>query len=192
MPFADALTLLNAACGMLAIFIAATPPLTKSEVAAATLLLLLALVFDVLDGRVARRRHEATALGRELDSLADVISFGAAPACLGYAVGLRAPGDEVALLYFTLCGVRRLARYNVTAAALAQVRQDVEFFEGAPIPSSIVVVLLLLVLTLMGRTGAAFPGGMMRAGWVGVHPFVLVFVLSGSLMVAFRLRIPKP
>ena len=71
----------------------------------------------MLDGRVARRRHTASPLGRELDSLADVISFGVAPACLAYAVGMSGLWDVLALLYFAACGISRLARYNVTAEA---------------------------------------------------------------------------
>lgn len=192
MHVAEMLTLLNAACGMLAIFVAATRTFTAREAMIVAMLLVFAATFDVLDGRVARWRHEATPLGRELDSLADVISFGAAPACLGYALGLRAPSDVLALVYFVVCGVRRLARYNVVAAALAEANRRVRYFEGMPIPSSIVVVALLLVLALLGHTGDALPGGSVGVGWLRFHPLVLVFVLSGSLMVAFRLHIPKP
>ena len=67
-------------------------------------LIRLALVFDVVDGRVARWRHHASPLGRELDSLADVISFGVAPACLAYAVGMTRRLDQLVLLYFVACG----------------------------------------------------------------------------------------
>ena len=74
-----------------------------------------ALVFDVLDGRVARWRHTSSALGRELDSLADVISFGVAPAALAFACGMSGGWDALVLVYFVCCGVSRLARYNVTA-----------------------------------------------------------------------------
>src|SRR5207237_8462407 len=93
-----------------------------------------ALVFGVLDGRIARRRHTHSALGRELDSLADVISFGVAPAALGFAAGLRGGWDWVALLYFVCCGVSRLARYNVTAEMLSDGKDKVAYFEGTPIP----------------------------------------------------------
>lgn len=78
-----------------------------------------AFIFDVLDGRIARWRHEHSPLGRELDSLADILSFGAAPAALGFAAGLRGGWDWVALIYFVCCGVGRLARFNVTAEMLS-------------------------------------------------------------------------
>src|SRR6185369_8637674 len=81
-------------------------------------LLPVALVFDFADGRVARWRRRSSLLGADLDSLADVISFGLAPAALGFAVGLRGAGDVVILLYFVACGISRLARFNVTAANL--------------------------------------------------------------------------
>ena len=89
----------------------------------AFLLLPLALVCDVLDGYVARAQpHRQSVLGGDLDSLADVISFGVAPAVLGFTLGLRGGWDMVCLTYFVVCGVSRLARFNVTAAALADSR----------------------------------------------------------------------
>ena len=119
MHLADFFTLANAACGVAAVFCAmiyvGNPSLTHFFVA--TALLPAALIFDVLDGRVARWRHTHSALGRELDSLADIISFGVAPAALAFAAGMRGGWDWVALIYFVCCGVSRLARYNVTAEA---------------------------------------------------------------------------
>jgi CDP-diacylglycerol--serine O-phosphatidyltransferase len=159
---------------------------------AAGLLVVLALVFDVLDGRIARWRHDTSPLGRELDSLADVISFGVAPACLAYAVGMSGGWDAVALLYFVACGISRLARYNVTADSLAGARGKVTYFEGVPIPSSTLLVLLLVWLTWLGRIGPALPLGMVGLGPFVLHPLVLLFVLSGSLMISKTLRVPKP
>ena len=85
---ADVLTLGNAACGTGAVF-AAMKYLqsgARGFFYLAALLCPIALVFDALDGRVARSRHTHSLLGRELDSLADVISFGVAPAALGFAL----------------------------------------------------------------------------------------------------------
>ena len=115
----------------------------------------LAFIFDALDGRIARWRKVASTLGRELDSLADVISFGVAPAALGYACGLQGGWDWVVLSYFVGCGVSRLARYNVTAEPLSGDGDKVKYFEGTPIPdqpgaSSI----LLAVAALSGRASA--------------------------------------
>ncbi|MGZ5276968.1 MAG: CDP-alcohol phosphatidyltransferase family protein, partial [Caldimonas sp.] len=113
---ADAFTLANAACGVAAVLMAmryvGSHDLADLLIAAA--FAPAALVFDVLDGRVARWRHTSSALGRELDSLADVISFGVAPASLAFASGLAGAWDAAILVYFVCCGVSRLARYNVT------------------------------------------------------------------------------
>ena len=118
---ADWFTLANAVCGTGAVF-AAMRFLQDGVVRDLLLgmaLIPLAFVFDALDGRIARWRKVASTLGRELDSLADVISFGVAPAALGYACGLQGGWDWIVLSYFVGCGVSRLARYNVTAEMLA-------------------------------------------------------------------------
>jgi CDP-diacylglycerol--serine O-phosphatidyltransferase len=155
-------------------------------------LVALALVFDVLDGRVARWRHRASPMGRELDSLADVISFGVAPASLAYAVGMTGFWDLAALLYFVACGISRLARYNVTAEKLAGGSDKVAYFEGTPIPTSALLVFLIAGLAWAGRIDAALPGGTASFGGQTLHWFALLFVLSGSLMISKTLRIPKP
>src|SRR6185503_18531581 len=92
-------------------------------------LLPVALVFDFADGRVARWRQRSSPLGADLDSLADVISFGLAPAALGFAVGLRGALDVLILIYFVCCGISRLARFNATADALADDSGKVKYFE---------------------------------------------------------------
>ena len=120
---ADFFTLGNAACGVGAILLAMLFMATgeRAHFLAAAALAPAAFVLDVLDGRIARARHQHSALGRELDSLSDVISFGMAPAALGFAAGLQGGWDAAALIYFVCCGVSRLARYNVTAEKLAAV-----------------------------------------------------------------------
>ncbi len=124
-----------------------------------------AFVFDVFDGRVARWRHTHSALGRELDSLADVISFGVAPAALGFAAGLRGGWDWVALIYFVCCGVSRLARYNVTAeSAVRTTAARSTYFEGTPIPTSVVLVGVLAFAAWQGRIGDAIYGGAWTLG----------------------------
>jgi CDP-diacylglycerol--serine O-phosphatidyltransferase len=97
--FADFLTLGNAACGVLAVFAVMAYAETGNprRLLAATALIPLALVLDVLDGRVARARRRHSAMGRELDSLADVISFGVAPAVIGYGSGMKGLWDAVVL-----------------------------------------------------------------------------------------------
>src|SRR5262245_31509789 len=106
---ADVFTLANGGCGTAAIFLAIEHAREGSadRVIGAGVLVLAALVFDVLDGRVARWRHKSSPLGRELDSLADVVSFGVAPACLAYAIGMSSGWDVLVLVYFAACGISR-------------------------------------------------------------------------------------
>ena len=190
---ADFFTLGNAACGMGAIFFAMLYMASRQpfHFFAAAALAPAAFIFDVLDGRIARARHQHSALGRELDSLSDVISFGAAPAALGFAAGLQGGWDAAALIYFVCCGVSRLARYNVTAETLSEGADKVKYFEGTPIPTSVLLTGVLAFAAWQGRVGNAIYGGVIELGPWAFHPFVLLFVLSGSLMISKTLRIPK-
>jgi CDP-diacylglycerol---serine O-phosphatidyltransferase len=149
-----------------------------------------ALALDFLDGRVARTFRRSSPLGADLDSLADVVSFGVAPALLAFVLGMRGAVDVVALLFFVGCGISRLARFNVTAADLADDSGKVKYFEGTPIPTSGVLVVVLFVAALLGRTGAALPLGSAFGG--ALHPLVLMYVVSGCAMISKTLRIPKP
>jgi CDP-diacylglycerol---serine O-phosphatidyltransferase len=192
---ADALTIANASCGTIAIFLCLDYVATANNqyVWIAFLLLPMALVFDVLDGWVARAQpNRKSVLGGDLDSLADVISFGVAPAVLGFTLGLRGGWDMVCLTFFVVCGVSRLARFNVTAAALADtVTGKVKYFEGTPIPTSIAIVALLAAALEFGRTGEALWFGSWQIGPAVLHPLALVYVASGSAMISKTLRIPK-
>ncbi len=190
---ADFITLGNAAAGMASVLNAMLYMATglAHHFYAAAALAPVAFVFDVLDGKVARARREHSILGRELDSLADVISFGVAPAALGFAAGLRGGWDWVLLLYFVCCGVSRLARFNVTADELAAGGDKVKYFEGTPIPTSVVLVALLAVAAWQGRIGDAMWGGAWALGPLVLHPFSLLYALSRSLMISKTLRIPK-
>jgi CDP-diacylglycerol--serine O-phosphatidyltransferase len=150
-------------------------------------------VCDVLDGYVARlNRKRQSVLGADLDSLADVISFGVAPAVLGFTLGLRGGWDMLILTYFVICGVSRLARFNVTAAALSDESGKVKYFEGTPIPSSILIVALLGVAFYLRATGPDLWFGVYRLGPAALHPLTLVYALSGAGMISATLRIPKP
>ena len=190
---ADVFTLGNAACGVGAVFLAmaymASQSLPQFYWAAA--LAPAAFIFDVFDGRIARWRQTHSALGRELDSLADVISFGVAPAALAFAAGLNGGWDCLILVYFVCCGVSRLARYNVTAEALSEGADKVKYFEGTPIPTSVVLVGVLAYAAWQGRIGDAVWGGAWAIGPWLLHPLALLFALSGTLMISKTLRIPK-
>ena len=190
---ADFITLANAACGVGGVFLAML--YLRSGAAAhfyaAAAMAPLAFFFDWLDGNVARWRHEHSTLGRELDSLADVISFGVAPATLAFAAGLNGGWDAVVLIYFVCCGVSRLARFNVTAEALSAGGATVKYFEGTPIPTSVVLVAVLAWAAWQGRIGDAVWGGEWMLGPWALHPLSLLFALSGTLMISKTLRIPK-
>jgi CDP-diacylglycerol--serine O-phosphatidyltransferase len=190
---ADFFTLGNAACGVGAVFFAML--YMKSGLPfhfyAAAALAPAAFVFDVLDGRIARARHQHSALGRELDSLSDVISFGVAPAALGFAAGLDGGWDAAALIYFVCCGVSRLARYNVTAESLSGGGDKVKYFEGTPIPTSVLITGLLALAAWQGAIGENLWGGAYALGPWALHLMSLVFVLSGTLMISKTLHIPK-
>jgi CDP-diacylglycerol--serine O-phosphatidyltransferase len=151
----------------------------------------IAYVLDALDGRIARMTGTESDFGVQLDSLADVISFGVAPAALAFACGLAGGWDAVVLIYFVCCGVSRLARYNVTAESLSAGSDKVAYFEGTPIPTSVLLTAILAVAIWQGRIGAQVWGGSWRLLGFELHPLVLLFALSGTLMVSKTLRIPK-
>jgi CDP-diacylglycerol--serine O-phosphatidyltransferase len=190
---ADFFTLGNAACGAAAVFCAIVYSGTGSmgHFLAAFGLVLAALLLDVLDGRVARWREDQSVLGRELDSLSDVISFGVAPAAMAFALGMRGALDWLVLMYFVCCGVSRLARYNVTAETLSGDEGKVKYFEGTPIPTSVVLAAVLAYAALEDRVGRNLWGGVWEIGPWEMHPLVLMFALSGTLMISKTLRIPK-
>ena len=191
---ADFFTLGNAACGVGAILLAMLFMASgdRGHFLAAAALAPAAFIFDVLDGRIARARHQHSALGRELDSLSDVISFGMAPAALAFAAGMQGGWDAAALIYFVCCGVSRLARYNVTAEDLAGDESGkVKYFEGTPIPTSVVLTGVLAWAAWRGALGDDLWGGVLDLGPWNLHPLALMFVLSGSLMISKTLRIPK-
>lgn len=116
---ADFFTASNLCSGVLAIFAASTG---RYDLTAG--LIILALIMDTLDGKIAKLMHQANSFGKQLDSLADLISFGVAPAAFYYS--LREPGIGILLILvlFTVCGMLRLARYNLS---------DGNGFEGVPI-----------------------------------------------------------
>lgn len=189
---ADFLTLVNGLCGAGAVLAAMYYLVTAEQrwLVVAMALLPVALVFDFADGRVARWRHRSSLLGADLDSLADVISFGMAPAAIGFAVGLRGALDTVILLYFVVCGISRLARFNATADALADESGKVKYFEGTPIPTSVLIVGLLAVLLSQGRLGRDVWLGAWSLGGLVLHPLTLLYAISGSAMIS-TIRVPK-
>lgn len=189
---ADWFTLGNAVCGVSSLFAVMSylQTLDIIHLYFACALIPLALIFDVLDGRIARWRQTSSAMGRELDSLADVISFGVAPAAIAYGCGAQGLYDRIVLVFFVACGVSRLARYNITAEKLSEGGDKVKYFEGTPIPTSMFLVLILGITSSRGGLGASLWGGALEVAGATLHPIVLLFAISGALMIS-RIRIPK-
>jgi CDP-diacylglycerol--serine O-phosphatidyltransferase len=192
---ADGLTIGNASCGTIAIFLCLDFMAfgDHRRLWIAIWLLPIALVCDVLDGYVARlTRTRQSMLGADLDSLADVISFGVAPAVLGYTLGLRGGWDLIILTFFVVCGVSRLARFNATASALTDdATGKVKYFEGTPIPTSILIVGLWALALMTGAVETQVWFGRLDLGGLTLHPLTLIYALSGSAMIS-TIRIPKP
>lgn len=189
---ADWFTLANAVCGVGALFSVLSYLASRdvTHIYYAGALVFVALVFDFLDGRIARWRQKSSLLGQELDSLADVISFGVAPAIIAYGCGMQGLYDRMVLAFFVACGVSRLARYNVTAAALSEGSSKVKYFEGTPIPTSIVLVLVLVIAAWSDALNENLWFGTVTLAGYTLHPLVLMFAVSGSLMIS-RFHIPK-
>lgn len=190
---ADLLTLGNGACGVVSIFLC-LQYLADDEprfLWTAFLLLPTAFVLDALDGWVARKTKKGSRLGGDLDSLADTVSFGVAPAVLAYTLGMQGAWDALILVLFVLCGIARLARFNVTAEELAGPTGKVKYFEGTPIPTSLAIVLVLGVAFWVDAVHADLWFGELRVGPWLLHPLVVLYGISGSLMIS-TIRIPKP
>jgi CDP-diacylglycerol--serine O-phosphatidyltransferase len=190
---ADVVTLANASCGtagiLLCLYYLAGD--RTARIWPVFLLLILAAVLDVLDGLIARRSKKLSILGADLDSLADIVSFGVAPAVLGFTLGLRGLWDAAVLIYFVNCGISRLARFNVTAFEISGGTGKVKYFEGTPIPTSIVIVAVLAFAFSQGWIEDLLPWGEWRIGPAILHPLSILYAVSGSLMISSSLRIPK-
>ena len=118
----DVLTLGNFICGLLAIFLAILNNFTASA-----MFIIFAVLFDFLDGKVARYLKQSSELGKQLDSFSDLVSFGIWPSIFGFQMGLNGPIAISVLLLFSLCGMLRLARFNVS---------NIKHFEGVPITTN--------------------------------------------------------
>ncbi|QDS77880.1 tyrosine/serine/threonine protein phosphatase pps1 [Venturia effusa] len=195
---ADLITELNGFCGVMSIFSSLRYCLgdstDHSNLYAALAFMPFGLFFDFMDGKVARWRQKASLMGQELDSLADLISFGVAPAVVAFAIGLRTPIDHLFLTFFVLCGLTRLARFNVTVAALPKdATGKSKYFEGTPIPTTLIEDSIMAYWVYKGWVLESVPWGVVGAGtWWEFHPIVAMFVLHGTAMVSKSIHIPKP
>ena len=142
-----------------------------------------ACVFDLLDGRVARLGGNESPFGREFDSLADVVSFGVAPALLVFDIVLRdfARTGWVIAFFYLLCGTLRLARFNCVAA-VNSVQANKEF-RGFPIPAAAGVIASLTLFMLWMEEGQRQIGN-----WKYVLPPLMVFL---SVLMFSGVRYPS-
>ncbi|KAI1406296.1 CDP-diacylglycerol--serine O-phosphatidyltransferase [Hypoxylon fuscum] len=195
---ADYITELNGFCGIMSVFSSLRyclgDPTDKTNLYLALAFLPAGLFFDFMDGRVARWRKKSSMMGQELDSLADLISFGLAPACVAFSLGLRTPLDHALLAVFVLCGLTRLARFNVTAANIPKdASGKASYFEGTPIPTTLGIDALMAYWVRQGWVLDNVPLGLWFAGTpFEVHPIVAMFVVHGCLMCSKTLHVPKP
>ncbi|KAH7393824.1 hypothetical protein DE146DRAFT_107968 [Phaeosphaeria sp. MPI-PUGE-AT-0046c] len=196
---ADFITALNGFCGVMSVFSSLRYCLQDNPHDHANLywalgFVPLGLFFDFMDGKVARWRKKASLMGQELDSLADLVSFGVGPAAAAFCLGLRTPVDHILLTFFVVCGLVRLARFNVTVALVPKDETGKsKYFEGTPIPMSLINVQIMAYWVYKGWTLAQIPLGLWLEGTVlEFHPVVFLFVLHGCLMVSKTIHIPKP
>jgi CDP-diacylglycerol---serine O-phosphatidyltransferase len=141
----------------------------------AALLIFVAGILDALDGRVARLTGSTSEFGRELDSLADALSFGMAPALLVYTWALQ-PLTRVGWLasfLFVACGVVRLARFNIQTGST-----DKRYFIGLPLPVAAAVLAACVTLS----------PARLQARWTQIAVLVLVLILSLLMVSKLRYR----
>jgi len=191
---ADLFTIGNASCGTISIFLCLNyiAEGRSTYFWIAFVLLFAALFFDIFDGYWARRSRRKSVLGADLDSLSDIISFGVAPAVLGFTLGMRGGWDMMILAFFVVCGISRLARFNVTADSLSGGTGKVKYFEGTPIPTSIVIVALLGVAFSQRAIEQELWLGAYHIAIATIHPLTFIYALSGFGMISATIRIPKP
>ncbi len=138
------------------------------EIAAVTILI--AVVLDSLDGRIARMTHTTSKFGGEYDSLCDLVTFGVAPAILAYNWSLLAYGKLgwLAAFLFVVCGALRLARFNVQIGVI-----DSRFFNGLPIPGGAAVLATGVILFYYLGGEGRFPSWSIMIGVVAIALFMV-------------------
>jgi len=194
---ADVITEMNGFCGAMSIFTSMRYCLGESDKFSNLWLAMgfmpFGLFFDFMDGKVARWRKRSSLMGQELDSLADLISFGMAPAACAFAFGFRTLLDTLLLTFFVLCGLSRLARFNVTVQFLPKDKTGKsKYFEGTPIPTTLGIVAVMSYWLKQGWVLDNLPLGVFAKGTlIEFHPAVLIFCLHACAMVSKTVKIPK-
>ncbi|MHA0857652.1 CDP-diacylglycerol--serine O-phosphatidyltransferase [Paenibacillus sp. CMAA1364] len=192
-------TLGNLALGMIAMMMA-----LDGKFSMAAIMIIIAMLLDGLDGRVARALNAQSEFGKELDSLSDMVSFGAAPALLLYMVALQGMPDSIAwtaTAIFPMCGAFRLARFNVRTGTAG-------YFVGLPIPaaggvlatltlfhneiSGTYMIIIMLLLSYLMVSRVRYPNfkkiGLPKKVIVGAP---VVIVIAVAIAVMFPEQISK-
>ena len=156
MKLADIFTVSNLCCGILSILLAIDGYFDLSA-----LLLFVAVVFDVLDGKIAGLLHQKNLFGKQIDSMSDLVSFGVAPVLLYYSMSSPGVLGIAVSLFFVACGMLRLARYNISEGP---------GFEGVPITVNGVLFPLLFLLV------SGFPESLKY--------WPIIFLIQGFLMIS--------
>lgn len=122
------------------------------------------------------------------------ISFGVAPAMVAFTLGFRSLADTVGLTFFVLCGLTRLARFNVTVSVLPKdASGKSQYFEGTPIPTSLGMDAIMAYWLSQRWVHDNLPFGVWFQGSAfEFHPAVILFMIHGCLMTSKTIRIPKP
>ena len=147
-------TLSSVLCGFYAILVASQPEASGADFYRAALLIIFAMFFDTIDGRVARLTKTQSAIGVQLDSLADVVSFGVAPVVLvhRWSVGSLGTLGTLACFAYLACGVIRLARFNVlTTGTGGAPKKPGKWILGLPIPGAAGILISLVVAHTFAR-----------------------------------------
>ncbi|HEY3099627.1 MAG TPA: CDP-diacylglycerol--serine O-phosphatidyltransferase [Methylomirabilota bacterium] len=162
------LTTGNLFCGFFALLLTVDGRYTEAAAA-----IFVAMIMDMLDGRVARLMRATSQFGVEYDSIADVVSFGVAPAFLLYSFALRDLGRPAwfAAFLFVICGALRLARFNVITGST-----DKRYFIGLPIPAGAAVACSLVILL----------HGDELERWMRVGVAVVTYLVSLLMVSTFR------
>ncbi len=156
----------------------------------AVVMVLVAAFLDGIDGRIARMLKATSKFGAQMDSLADIVNFGVAPALVLYAYLLDragSPGWIAALLFAIACGLR-LARFNVLDEDTERPAWQGEYFVGVPAPAGAVVVLLPVYLIFIGAVEPSRTAAFIAAGFTILVAFLLVSRLP--IWSAKSLRVP--
>lgn len=175
-------TLSSIFCGFYAIVLSGAAGADEEQFYRAALLIVFAMFFDTIDGRVARLTRTQSAFGVQIDSLADVVSFGVAPALLVYRWSLDALGfvGVVAAFAFAACGAIRLARFNVLATTPSGApSKPSKYILGLPIPGAAGILVSLVVANRA------------VAGHLPASPFIVlgvVLALSVFMVSTIRFR----